>query len=276
MSYTVTEKLIKFNRSGKALNPSGFVVHSTDNQGGTALDHFNYFNTGDRKASAHYIVDWNDIIRLVPENEQAWHAGPTANRTFLSVEMCEPQGDDFDKFQEVLKRTIWLVADACVRYGWNTDQGVWSHNGISNLWYETDHTDPYPYLQRFGWTWNKFIEEVDKQIKQLKSPTPSVPASPSTSSPKASGLLPALIVSYGVPEGWILPYLQEELKAPEIPLKLLTKEVAEAAVKIYGIGGTPDKYIVDGQRVTLYKLYTGFDRADTADAVLEAIRTGNL
>jgi len=141
MSYIISEQLIKYNRSGEYLNPQGFVIHATDTLGATAQNEHDYFNSGDRQASAHYFVDWNQIIRCIPENEVAWHAGFTANHKFLSVEMCEPINDS-SKFQEVWNRTVWLVADACIRYGWNTNDNVFSHRGISYMYKETDHTDP--------------------------------------------------------------------------------------------------------------------------------------
>lgn len=173
-TYQVKEKLIKCNRSWKRLAPKGFVIHSTDNEGATAKNHFDFWNAPNRGSSVHYVADWIDIIRLVPENEVAWHAGPTANKMYLGVEMCEPKRGDAAKFQEVWNRTVELVADACIRYGWNTRDNVWSHNGISKRYpKQTDHTDPYAFLQRYGKTWADLLKAIDAKISELKSPAKS-------------------------------------------------------------------------------------------------------
>lgn len=163
MSYQITEKLILNNRSYKPLQPQGIVVHSTGNLNASAMNHYNYFNSAYRGASAHYFIDDQMILRLIPENEVAWHAGETANYRFLSVELCE---FDDNRFDIVWQKAIWFVADVCKRYGWNTNDNVWSHRGISQMWRETDHQDPIPYFQRHGKTWEEFLQAVDNEINQ--------------------------------------------------------------------------------------------------------------
>jgi N-acetylmuramoyl-L-alanine amidase len=147
--YKVTESLITMNRPRTILIPQGVVIHSTANPGATAKGHIGYFNNKYRGASAHYFVDWQDIYRAIPEAEQAWHAGPTANGRYLSIEMCETT--DQALFIEVWLRTIWLVSDMCRRYGWSANSII-SHAEISRLYKETDHTDPTGYLNNFGKT----------------------------------------------------------------------------------------------------------------------------
>lgn len=160
--YPISEQLIKLNRSWRKLSPQGFVIHSTDNPNDTAQKEHDYYNSRELKASVHYFVG-TTIIRCVPELEEALHAGPTANSKYLSVEMCE--GESFD---QVWARTVWLVADACVRYGWTTGPNVYSHRGISAMYKETDHTDPIAYLARNGKTWEQLLEAIDTEIENIK------------------------------------------------------------------------------------------------------------
>lgn len=179
--YPVLERLISFNRPKEPLVAKGFVIHSTDNPGATAQNHYTYWNAMDRQSSAHYVVDWKEIIRLIPETEIAWHArNYTANRTYLSVEMCEPSDGDADrvsKFNEVWKRTVWLVADACVRYGWSTGPNVWSHNGLRSLFSNINHTDPYDFFKKYGKTWDNMISDINSEIERIKNPPkpPDIP-----------------------------------------------------------------------------------------------------
>jgi N-acetylmuramoyl-L-alanine amidase len=164
MMYSVDEQLLTINRPKTSLKPQGFVIHSTDTPRATAQNEYNYFNSGYRGASAHYFIDSTSIVRTVPENEVAWHAGQTANSKYLSAEMCETE-----PFEEVWKRTVWLVADACVRYGWSTGPNVWSHRGISNLYHETNHTDPIDFLKRNGKTWDDLLTAIDQEIENIKN-----------------------------------------------------------------------------------------------------------
>lgn len=170
--YQVIQEYLANNRPGTPLNPTGQVVHSTAAPGATAQNIRDYFNTHiQAEVSAHAVIDWNSIIEMIPENEMAWHAGATANRRFLSFEMCEPGADDPDryvKFQEVWDRAVWYCAKTCVKYGWNTDDNIFSHNGISRMYHETNHTDPYGYFAAYGKTWNEFLADVDAEISELQ------------------------------------------------------------------------------------------------------------
>lgn len=51
------------------------VVHYTGNDGDTNEGNINYFKEKNKKASAHYFVDDNDIIQSVPDEHVAWHCG---------------------------------------------------------------------------------------------------------------------------------------------------------------------------------------------------------
>ncbi|ADY56633.1 N-acetylmuramoyl-L-alanine amidase family 2 [Syntrophobotulus glycolicus DSM 8271] len=164
----ISEKLISYNRPRTALEPKGFVIHSTASPGATAERIYGYFSSGDRQASSHYVADWTEIIRMIPESEVAWHAGPTANYRYLSIEMCEPKTKDPAQFQEVWNRTVLLVAEACVRYGWNTTDNVFSHYGISMMYHETDHTDPRGFLESYDKKWDDLLKAIDNKIAELK------------------------------------------------------------------------------------------------------------
>ncbi|HHV64107.1 MAG TPA: N-acetylmuramoyl-L-alanine amidase [Peptococcaceae bacterium] len=164
---TILEQYIGQNRSYRALEPKGFVIHSTAMPGGTAQKIYRYFNDAYRAASAHYVVDWLETIQMIPENEVAWHAGKTANSLYLSVEMCEPLGYNPQQFQKVWDRTVILVAETCVRYGWDTGD-IFSHNQISNTYHETDHSDPIGYLAKYNRTWNQLLQAIDAKIKEIR------------------------------------------------------------------------------------------------------------
>ncbi len=239
MSYPIQEQLIQYNRPGTRLSAQGFVIHSTATPGATAQNEHDYFNSGNRGASAHYFADWNGIIRCVLENEIAWHAGPTANRRFLSVEMCEPKGTDYAKFSEVWNRTVWLVADVCKRYGWTTKGNVFSHRGISALYGETDHTDPIGFLARHGKTWDDLLAAIDKEIGGTK--------------------VFENLVCYDWYDDGAAKLLADKLKAPVVHVDNVTDELWACAKKKYKVGGGAFR---DAQVIS------GADRFATMQAVL--------
>lgn len=164
----IKEQLLFRNRPYTKLNSEGLVMHSTDNPGATAQNHYVYFNTGERNSSAHYFADWIETIRLIPENEQAWHGGPTANKKYMSYEMCEPSNNDpdrFNKFKKVWDDAVEFAADYCKRNNF-TEKDILNHNIISQRYpNETNHTDPIGFFKRYGKTWANFISEVKSKLQ---------------------------------------------------------------------------------------------------------------
>lgn len=249
-NYPIDEQLLSYNRPGTVLVPQGYVIHATDTPGASAQNEHDYFNSGDRQASAHYFVDWTTIIRTIPENERAWHAGATANEKYLSVEMCEPAGQDPLKFLEVWKRTVWLVAAACVKYSWEVRQRVFSHAEISNLYHETDHTDPIGLLSAHARAWNEILLAIEQEVSILEG---------------VESVKNLILVKSG-PDERAAGYLADFLRAPIAYLDAVDPADVEAAGNLYVVGGnskpTPGSVLLSGT-----------DRYATCQAVLDFIRS---
>lgn len=160
---TIDEQLIANNRSHQYLSPVGITIHDTDNEGATAQNNRDYFNRVYVAASAHYFVDWNKIIRTIPEGELAWHAGPTANHKFLSIEMCEPKGHNVLEFNVMYQKTVDLAADICKRHNWSA-KNIVSHYWCSVTFGETDHEDPITFLKDYNRSWDGLCNDVQKAI----------------------------------------------------------------------------------------------------------------
>jgi N-acetylmuramoyl-L-alanine amidase len=255
-AYAILEKLIRYNRPQEPLKPEGFVIHSTATPGATAQNEYNYFNSANRGASAHYFLDWIEIIRTIPESEISWHAGFTANHRFLSVEMCEPYGTDSQKFEEVWKRTVWLVADACIRYGWSTEN-IWSHRKVSESFGDTDHGDPIGYLTRHGRTWEDLIIAIQLEMQNIRD----------IGSGGGKTVENIILVGRG-PDERAAGYLADFLKAPVLYLDGVKQEYLDVAKKIFVVGGIfkPLERAI---------LLSGDDRYATCQRVLDYIRTGS-
>lgn len=156
------------NRPGTALNPQGLIIHETATQNASAAAEAAYFASADRAASAHYFVDDREAVMIIPENEQAQHAGPTANARFLSIEMCH---FDDTRFAATWHNAVELAADICHRHGWTAGPNIYSHKWVSQQWpKETNHTDPYSYFAAHGKTFQDFCDDVDATLKVMPAP----------------------------------------------------------------------------------------------------------
>ena len=89
-------------RPGYLLVPRYITIHNTanTNKGAGSVSHGRYLSgTGAKKAvSYHYAVDDSAIVQIIPDSENAWHAGDGANgkgiRQSLAIEICEnPESD---------------------------------------------------------------------------------------------------------------------------------------------------------------------------------------
>lgn len=119
----ITKNFLTSRRTRPALrNPEwytirklkGVVVHWTANtdNGANAERNRRYFNTTDRYASAHYIVDDSTIIQCLPDHEVGYHVGGryyqpmgkaimendlTPNYFLIGIEMCVNKDGDWNK-----------------------------------------------------------------------------------------------------------------------------------------------------------------------------------
>ena len=77
-------------------NPIKYVViHYTANNGDTAQNNCKYFNSPNRKASAHYFVGRDGVFQSVQDIHTAWHCGGSSykhkycrNANSIGIEMC--------------------------------------------------------------------------------------------------------------------------------------------------------------------------------------------
>ncbi|MGG5460729.1 SH3 domain-containing protein [Clostridium sp. B9] len=105
----VNKRLIDINYSkDESISPKYIVIHDTDNRkaGADAMANRNYFaNHPNAKASAHYIVDDDEIVQALEDTWKGWHVGdgnnPNINNsTTIAIELCVNKGNDFDKTVE--------------------------------------------------------------------------------------------------------------------------------------------------------------------------------
>lgn len=176
--FQIEERLLPLgrttNRPGTLLKPTEVVCHRTGNTNprADALAHYRYFSGGYRASSAHYFVDSRRILRTIPENEVAWHAGPVANAKAIGVELCENNPPGTLEFDMAYRRYVWLVADICNRYGLHPAMAVKGHfeydpinrpndpHGLLAAYFKTDKTA----------AWRKFKADLLGHASHTETP----------------------------------------------------------------------------------------------------------
>lgn len=142
------------------LSPKFFAVHSTANPGATAANHASYWSGDGMDYAAHLVADWNECLHTVPYDRLCWQVG-NGNSTCEGMEICEATNyDDFIRGLEIARAAI---LERLAARGWTIDGAVRSHLWFTQNYGGSDHTDPIPYFERFGWTWDRFIEFLKEE-----------------------------------------------------------------------------------------------------------------
>ena len=181
----ITKRILTSTRNRPALRNSkwyairtlkGIVVHWTANKskGANAIRTRNYFNTTDRWASAHYIVDDHSIVQCLPDYEVGYHVGGryykpigeelrednlTPNYFLIGIEMCVNEDGDWDK---TYQHSVELVRLLLNKYNF-TVKNLYRHYDITGKLCPMMMIDEKP--------WQAFKDIVNRGLDfQLENP----------------------------------------------------------------------------------------------------------
>lgn len=163
----ITNKLLtknSYSRSGEKQNKiKKVVIHWVGNANTSATANRNYFenlkNTHKTYASSHYIIGLKgEIIKCIPENEVAFHAGSySMNRKSIGIENCHPDWNG--KFNDnTYKSLVELCADILKRYDLDTSALI-RHYDV------TGKQCPKYYVKNTS-AWKEFKSDVAKKLNQ--------------------------------------------------------------------------------------------------------------
>lgn len=191
----ITQHLLTYSSNRPALRGQsrfllnevrGVVVHWTANthKGAGVTAHRAYFNKNDRGASAHYVVEGEEVILCIPENEVAFHAGDkprkedlplrvrllegalykNPNYYTIGIEMCVNKDSDWTK---TVQTTVLLCQEILDRHGLNTSD-LYRHYDITGK----DCPKMFMPIQlgnmEWDWNWEAFKADVaSKPIVQI-------------------------------------------------------------------------------------------------------------
>ena len=149
------------------LTPSYFCVHSTANIGATADNHVDYWRNNPMYA-VHIVSDWTHSVNTVPYTRLCYQVGD-GNSYVEGLEICE--ADNSDDFWRGIEIAAETCAERLAAHGWGVDR-LLSHNDCRAKWGGTDHTDPDPYFNRWGYSWSEFKNLVEAKLEGVDDMTP--------------------------------------------------------------------------------------------------------
>lgn len=158
---SIEKKLIKYNFNKGGNYPRYLVIHDTANtsNGANANAHYNYFNGGNRNASAHLFVDDNNIIQTVEFTDTAWHCGDgrgkngITNQNSIGIEICVNSDGSYDR---AVQNAIELVKYLMCEFGIHYDRVV-RH-------YDASKKNCPQSMSANGWEkWNCFKQQLLEQ-----------------------------------------------------------------------------------------------------------------
>ena len=148
-------------------------AHSTGNRNSTAQNEADYMARKDLNSGFYtHVVGNGRIIQTAPINRGAWDVGGGwNNETYAAVELIESHKTK-NEFMRDYKIYVGLLRDLAKQAGIPTTLDTGDLAGIKTHAYCTahqpynnsDHIDPYPYLQRWGISKEQFKKDVEKGI----------------------------------------------------------------------------------------------------------------
>lgn len=157
------------------------VIHSVESPEtfNTAENVAKYFQTTERPASAHVIVDSDSVVQCVKDNDIA-AAAPGANQDGIHIELAGYARQTREQWLDsygllMLERAADVVAQYTLKYEIEPkhllnselakgDKGIVGHYQITEVYRRSTHTDPgqhYP--------WDYFITRVvTNRVRRLK------------------------------------------------------------------------------------------------------------
>lgn len=164
MSYTVRNDGMIPNPKTQTVNYGGrqfIVIHSTADLNATAGNIDEYFdnNWSGVYAFVQWAIDDKEAWQNYDNGFRSWGAGNVNGYAWSQIEICEFQDDNRAKaaIANAIQLTKALVEEATAK---GVKVEIISHKEAAQMFGGSDHVDPIPYFNRFGYTMDWFRQQV--------------------------------------------------------------------------------------------------------------------
>lgn len=164
MSYTVRNDGLIPNPKTRTVDYGGrqfIVIHSTADLNATAGNIDQYFdgNWSNVYAFVQWAIDDKEAWQNYDNGFRSWGAGNVNSYAWSQIEICEFQDDNRSKaaIANAIKLTRALVKEATAK---GIKVEIISHKEAAQMFGGSDHVDPIPYFNRFGYTMDWFRQQV--------------------------------------------------------------------------------------------------------------------
>lgn len=164
MSYTVRNDGMIPNPKTQTVNYGGrqfIVIHSTATLNAIAANIDQYFdsNWSSVYAFVQWAIDDKEAWQNYDNGFRSWGAGNVNSYAWSQIEICEFQDDNRAKaaIANAIQLTKALVEEATAK---GVKVEIISHKEAAQMFGGSDHVDPIPYFNRFGYTMDWFRQQV--------------------------------------------------------------------------------------------------------------------
>ena len=128
MPYTIIDLPVPSGKYGKKspykMTPQYVTVHNTANDA-SARNEANYMRNNSSSTSYHVAVDDKEVVRCLPFDRNAFHAGDggngTGNRKSIGIEICYSRSGGA-RFDAAEQNAAAYIASLLKSYGWGIDR----------------------------------------------------------------------------------------------------------------------------------------------------------
>jgi N-acetylmuramoyl-L-alanine amidase len=180
-------------KAGKTIIPKGIMVHSTGANNpwlkryigpddgllgkNQYNNHWNQDKPGGRQVCVHaFIGKLADgtiaTYQTLPWNHRGWHAGGTANNTYIGFEICEDGLSDSTYFNKVYREAVELCVYLCKLYGL-TEENILCHSEGYKLGIASNHADVMHWFSKHRKNMDMFRAEVKALLSTPASDDPT-------------------------------------------------------------------------------------------------------
>lgn len=252
MAYTLKTNIADKTNYGNKRSVSNIkyiVIHFTANDGDTDEGNGKYFDTANRKASAHYFVDDDSATISVPDNYVAWSVGGSrysnykqtggaklykicTNSNSISIEMCDSLRNGVVMATEkTMQNTAELIKSLMTKY----------NIPISNVIRHFDVTGKYcPAYFIDQSAWNNFKSRLGQDYSTIQSTVTTPSKTPTTPQVDQSAVVRNV-------QTWIKTYTGLNLaitgvvdKDTKVAMNIALQKALNEIIAVYNQSHNPD------------------------------------